>query len=217
MFYLACSGREDNRLALLYGYLEVSGHPEIFGVGDTSFKVLDVFDAVVPVGVADPFGFLAELHVQRRESGIQTEAYAVVHFGEVLVEAVVLYHQVVGFAECKERAELERGVGVGVDKSVSDEDTVFLRDKYGFFGKNHTTYAVCGAGHCLTVVFADILVSVWTVYTSLIAVESEIEWRAVLDYRFIERRQHHKVFVAELGNRNHQKSMLLAGVAPYNR
>ena len=138
MFYLACSGREDNRLALLYGYLEVSGHPEIFGVGDTSFKVLDVFDAVVPVGVADPFGFLAELHVQRRESGIQTEAYAVVHFGEVLVEAVVLYHQVVGFAECKERAELERGVGVGVDKSVSDEDTVFLRDKYGFFGKNHT-------------------------------------------------------------------------------
>jgi hypothetical protein len=58
-------------------------------------------------------------------------------------------------------------------------------------------------------------VSVRTEIVALILVESQVEFRSVLDDRTVERRQEHMVLIVEFRHRNNQQTMVLAGIAVY--
>ena len=62
---------------------------------------------------------------------------------------------------------------MGIHKSVADQKTVFMGDENFLFGENHSTDAISGAGHALTVELADVLVTVGAVDATLIAVDAE--------------------------------------------
>ena len=122
------AGAEDDALAFLDGNLEVAGHPQVLGVGDAALHVFDVFDAVVPVGVADPFGLARELHVEGGESGVHAGADAVLDVDDGGVDGIVGDDQGVALAESQEGPELQRGGRVCLHKSVADEDAVLVSD-----------------------------------------------------------------------------------------
>ena len=102
---------------------------------------------------------------------------------------------------------------MGIQKSVADKDTVFVLDEDFFFGQDDAAHAVSSPGNALAVELADILVTVGVVDTSLITVQPKIEGRAVLDNRLIQGRQQHVGVVVSVAQRNHQQTVLLAGVA----
>jgi hypothetical protein len=60
-------------------------------------------------------------------------------------------------------------------------------------------------------------VSVRTEIVALILVESQVEFRSVLDDRTVERRQEHMVLIVELWYRNNQQTVILARVAVHKR
>ena len=76
---------------------------------------------------------------------------------------------------------------MGLDKGIAYEDTVFVRDKDLLFGKYHTADTVSGPRNALAVKFPDVFMSVRAQHTAAVAVDAEIERRAVLDDSFVKR------------------------------
>ena len=103
----AHTGREDYALAFLDGHFEITGNPEIFGIGNTSLEILHIFDVFVPVRLVDPFSFMAELHVQRRESVVETCGDTIGHRFDGPVYGIVLNAQAIHFAESEEWLETQ--------------------------------------------------------------------------------------------------------------
>jgi len=64
-------------------------------------------------------------------------------------------------------------------------------DEHLLLGEDHSSHAVGGTRHALAVKLTDVFVSVGAVDAAAVAVESEIELRAVLDDSAVERRQEH--------------------------
>ncbi len=104
-----------------------------------------------------------------------------------------------------------------LDQSVADQDAVFVLDEDFLLGENHPPDAIGGAGHTLAVKLAYVLVAVWIVYATLVAVQPQVEWGAVLDDRLVERRQQHMGVVVSVTQGHNQQSVLFAGVAVNNR
>ena len=215
--HLAHACREDYRLALLDRYLEIAGHPEVLGVGHAALKVLDIFNVFIPVGIVDPLGLARELHVERGETFVHTCRHAVVGRQDFAVEGIVGHTQRVALAESEERPELQRRGRMGLHERVADKDTVFVRDENLLLGQYHAAHAECGAGHAFTVELTDIFMSVGIVDSTLIAVQPQVEGRAVLNHRLVEARQQHMGLVAHLRDRHHKKAVLLSGVAAGKR
>ena len=131
--HFADTGREDDRLAFADRYFEVSGNPEVFAVGDTALEVFHVLDAVVPVGIIDPSGLVAELHVQSGESLVQASSDTIFHGDYLAVDGVVCHTERIAFAESEEGVEPESGCRMSFDERVAYKDTVFMRDENFFF------------------------------------------------------------------------------------
>lgn len=105
--HFADSGREYDRFAFFYRYVEISGHPQVLGVRHAALKILQVLEAVVPVGLIVPFGFVVKLHVEPRIALVEAAADSVGGVVDLGVDGVVGHYQGVGFAERKHRAEAE--------------------------------------------------------------------------------------------------------------
>ena len=63
--------------------------------------------------------------------------------------------------------------------------------------------------------FTDVLVSIRTEGVALILVEAQVEFRSMLDYRTVERREQHMVLVVKLRYGNNQQTVVLARIAVY--
>ena len=212
-FGLDGSRREDDAFALLDRYLEVARHIEVLLIGIASLLVFDILDALVPMGVKYKLGGLVELHVQPGIALVQTAAYAVGRLFVTLVERIVFHTQIVGIAEGKKRTELQNRRGVSIDERILDKDTVLVRDKHFFFRQNHTAHPIHRLGHRLAIKLSNVLVSVRAETVALVLVQTQVKRSAVLNHCLVQRRQHHVIVLIQLGDRNYQQPVLLAGVA----
>ena len=211
--HLAHAGREDDRLALADGYLEIAGHPQVLAVRHAALKVLDILDAVVPVGLIDPHGFVAELHVEGGVAVIQACGDAIVYRDYIAVDGVVGDAEGVALAEGQKGAEAQRRRRMGLDEGVAYQDAVLVGDEHLFLGEDDAADAVSDARHALAVKLAEIFMAVGAVNASLIAVDAEVEGRAVLYYGLVEARQQHMGLVAHLLYGDDEQAVLLARVA----
>ena len=205
--------REDEGLALLDLDLEVAGHVQVLAVGDAALLVLGVLDVLVPVRVKHEAGLVVHLHVQGGIAVVHAGGDTVGHLLVVAAGDCIFHAQVIGVAEGQEGPELQRRCRVGIHQRVTDEDAVLVGDKDLLFLEDDAAHAIGGGGHAFAVILADVLVAVGAVGVTLVAVQSQVERRTVLDDGLVERGQQHMVVVVELGNRDDQQAMLLAGVA----
>ena len=105
---------------------------------------------------------------------------------------------------------------MGLYKGVFYQNSVLVRDEDFFFCQYHSADAERDFGNGFACELADVLVTVGAEDAVLILMQAEVERGAVLDHRFVERRQKHMRFIVHLRNRYHQKTMLLAGVAAHD-
>ena len=160
----------------------------------------------------DEFRFVVELHVKARVSFVQTERYAVFGLFIGRVQLIVFHAQACCISECQEWLELECCGRVCFNQSIFDENSVFVCHEYLFLCQDNATDTVSKFGYSVTIEFSQIFVSVRTVHTVFITVNSQIEWCTVLYHRLIQRRKQHKVIVVHLLDRDDQQSMLFARV-----
>ena len=106
---------------------------------------------------------------------------------------------------------------MGVDESVADENAVLFGYEDFFLGENHASHAVGHAWHALAVELADVLVAGGRHDAAPVAVQAEVEFRAMLNHGFVKARQQDIVLVVLLGDGYHQQAVLLAGVASWQR
>ena len=215
--YRAYTGREYYRLAFLDGNFEITGHPEVLAVWHAALKVFHIFDTIVPVGFVDPSGLAVKLHVESRIAFIETSADTVLYMLDVAVDCVVGDAEAVYLSESQERTEAQCRVGVGLHKSIADQDSVFMADKNFLLGEDHATHAISHARHFLAVELTDILVAGRAVYAALIAVYTQIERRTVLNHSLVEARKQHMRLVVHLLNGYHEQTMLFAGITTHQR
>ena len=205
--------REDERLTFFDIYFKVTRYIEVLGIGYAALHVLDIFNSFVPVWVKDKPWLVVELHVECGIAFIHACGDAVVHFPVLPACHRVLDTQVVGIAEGQEWAKLKRGLGVSLNKCIADEDAVLIGDENLLTFHDHATHAEGVSGNTLAVILANVLVPVGTVDITLVLVQAQVEWRAMLDHCLVERGEHHVAVVIDLGHGNHQQTVLLAGVA----
>ena len=129
---------------------------------------------------------MAELHVECRVARVEACRDAVVDLWYCPVEGVVCDAEFVGVAEGEHRAEAECGRRVCFNEGVADEQAVFVGDEDLFFGEDHASDSVGGAGHVFAVEFAYVFVAVWAHDSSAVAVKREVEGDAVLVDCFVE-------------------------------
>ena len=103
-----------------------------------------------------------------------------------------------------------------LQKSVFYYNTVFMGNKYFFLGHDNTTHTICELWHTFTIEFANVLVSVRAEAVAVILVNAKVKRSSMLNDSFIERRQEHMVFIAQLRDRDNQQPVLFTGVATYN-
>ena len=214
---LADAGREDYRLTFLYRDVEIARNPQVFDVGDAALHVLDIFEAVIPVRLVVPLRPVVELHVKPRIARIETHRNSVGTFGTLRIELVVGLHEGVRLAESQMGPQPEHCRRMGLDEGVADQQTVFVAYEDFLFGQNDTADAIGCPRNALAVIFADIFVPLMGVDTPLIAVEIEVERRAVLNNGDIHRRKHHVARIAEFLDGDYQQAVLLARVAVNDR
>ena len=208
--------REDEGLALLDLDLEVAGHIQVLAVGNATLLVLGVLDVFVPVRFKHELGLVVHLHVQGRIAVVHASGDTV---GDLLVFTAgngILDTKVVGVAEGQEGSELQRGRRVGVHQRVADEDTVLVGDEDFLLLENYAAHAIGRSGDPFAVILADVLVTVGAVGVALVTVQSQIERCAVLNDGLVECGQQHMVVVVELGHRDDQQAVLLAGIAAHD-
>ena len=158
---------------------------------------------------------MAELHVQAGEAVVEAGGHAILDRLDGAVDGVVGHTERVALAEGQEGAEAQGGGRVGLDQSVADEDTVFVRYEDLFLGQYHTAHAVGHAGHVLAVKLTQVFVTVGVIHAALVAVDAQVERRAVLYHGLVERREQHVGLVAHLRYGYHQQAVLLAGIAAH--
>ena len=83
--------------------------------------------------------------------------------------------------------------------------------------QNNASHAVGGGGDVLAIELADVLVTVRAEVAIAIIMQSQVEFGAMLNHRFVQRRQQHVILIVQIRNGNHQQAMILAGVAIHNR
>ena len=75
---------------------------------------------------------------------------------------------------------------MGVNQSVADQYSVLLGNEDFFFGKNHATHTIRGAGNIIAVKLTDVFMSVRGVNAPAVAMEPQIEGRPMLNHGFVK-------------------------------
>ena len=198
------TGRENNALAFLYIHFEISGNIQVFVEVITTFLFLRILNATIPVRLVVKLIFLIQLHEELGIAGIHTSFYTIFY---QLVVAVCLWIFVRIFAHTtkrQERAETKCGCRMGIYQGITNQNSVFVVYKDLFFAENNSAYTVSCRRDMFAIKFADILMSIRTKVVSLIFMQPQVKLRTVLNYRFIQRRQQHMIFIVEIGDGNHQ-------------
>ena len=124
--YLACRRREDDAFAFLYRHLEITRNVKVLVGSVSTFLLLGIFNAPIPVGLENKLVFLAELHIEIRISCIHACAYTIVHFLVSTACRRVLVRELTHASESHKRTETQSRGRMGVDKRISQQDTVFI-------------------------------------------------------------------------------------------
>ena len=163
------------------------------------------------------FILFVQLHIKFRITGIHTGFNAIFHQLVVTACLRILVRVFAYAAECQERTEPERCCRMGIDQGVTNQNPVLVMYKNILFTEDNTSHTVGSRRDMLAIKFTDILMSIRTKVISLILMQPQVKLRTVLNYRFIQRRQQHMVFIIQVGDRNHQQAVIFACVTIYNR
>ena len=87
---------------------------------------------------------------------------------------------------------------MGIHQCISDQDAILIMLEDHLLLQDHAAHTVGGRRYLAGIKLSNVLVSVRTEIVALILVESQVEFRPVLDDRTVERRQQNMVVVGTL-------------------
>ena len=104
---------------------------------------------------------------------------------------------------------------MSIFQRIADQYTVLVCLENRLTLQYHATHTIdCGRNET-GIKLTNVLVSLRTEVVALILVETQVEFRPVLDDRTVQRRQEHMVLIVNLRHRDHQQSALLSRIAVY--
>ena len=211
------AGREYHAFSLLDIHLKVAGNIKVLIEIITTFLLLGIFNTSIPVGLEMEFILLVQLHEQFRITGIHTGLDTIFHQLIIPTGLRILVRIFAHTAESQEGTETQCRGRMGIDKRITNQNTVLMMYKNLFLTEDNASHTVSCSRDVLAIKLTDVFMSVGTEVIALIFVQSQIKLCTVLNYRFVQRREQHMILIVQVGDRNHQQAVIFACVTIYNR
>ena len=186
IFKSRCTCREHYTFTFLDIHLKIAGNIEILIEVISTFLLLRILNASIPVRLEVKLILLVKLHVQFGIARIHARLDTVLNLLIVTIRLIILMRIFTHAAKRQERTETQCGGRVCIYQRITQQHTVFVVYEYNFLTQNDTTHSEGRSRNFITFKLTDVLMSIRAEVIAIILMQSQIELSTMLNHRFIE-------------------------------
>ena len=178
---------EDDAFTLLDWHFKIAWHQEVFSRLIATFTFFWIIQTTIPIGLIVEFVFCCSLHVEFGITFIHTHLDTIFHRFVSSVCHTIFMSPLSHAAESQEGFQAKCGRRMRFEQSVANKKAESISTINQFLLQQHATNAINPSRHFIPLETHDVLVSLWTVVFSLVFVQSQVKFSAMLNHGLVQR------------------------------